>query len=421
MIQNDFPQAVEMEKKILSALFMKNGLIVPKVVAILKSDDFYRPEHQMIFRAVKRLHDKGSPIDFLTVEEELRKVNDLQKIDRRYWLALLDAAHSTAYAESYAKTIKEKSDLRKIICAAQIIIEDARKETLPPREILTKAQSALDKIRRDRQPSTKISFADFFANHFKNKVDEMKIYANRKTGFSNLDAHQIFNPGLYIICATPEVGKSSFCGQILEQFARQGDSCIFCSYEMSCFEFCAKSVAREIFRKVPDTDLTVADIQHGGWLPEINQIVADFAAAEIDLQILELQDETVDDLLDLLKPLCTDKSEAPVICLDYLQIIPAKFGIENSGRKIKKFQRDTNTTFIVVSNSKEPSETEFIADVVWTLQLSEELQPQKILLKCLKNRQGTKYECSFLYHSAHDYLEPLILSTDSDLERKEEL
>ena len=406
MTQNDFPQAVEMEKKILSALFMKEGLIVPKVVAILKSDDFYRPEHQIIFRAVKRLYDEGNPIDFLAVEEELRKGDEFKKIDRRYWISLLEAAYSTAYAESYAKTVKEKSVLRKIICAAQIIIEDAKKEILPPCEILTKAQAVFKQISRACRPAAKISFADFFANHFKTKVDEMKSCATRKTGFSNLDEKQFFSPGLYIICATPDVGKNIFCRQILEQFARKGETCIFCSYEMSCFEFCAKSVARELFRRVPDTDLTVDDIQHGILLPEVNQIVADFAAAECDLQVLELQDETVDDLLNLLKPLCNDKFKAPVICLDYLQIIPSKFGIEDSVRKIKKFQRDINATFIVISNSKEPSETEFFADVVWTLQLSEELQPQKILLKCLKNRQGTKYECLFRYHSAHDYLEP---------------
>ena len=85
------------------------------------------------------------------------------------------------------------------------------------------------------------------------------------------------------------------------------------------------------------------------------RIVKEFATTTLNLNVFELQDETVDDLLKLLKPLCTDKAKAPVVCLDYLQIMPTgrestKLGIDETVRKLKKFQRDTNTTFIVISS-----------------------------------------------------------------------
>ena len=118
----------------------------------------------------------------------------------------------------------------------------------------------------------------------------------------------------------------------------------------------------------------------------------------------------------------------------------SKLGVDDSVRKLKKFQRDTNTTFIVISSFnrtnytqsvsfesfKESGNIEYTADVVWALQLNilnsinpsnitdsrkkideaKKKQPRQIQLKCLKNRQGTNYECFFNYYSAHDYFKP---------------
>ena len=214
---------------------------------------------------------------------------------------------------------------------------------------------------------------------------------------------------------------------------------------MSKFELFAKSLARELFRRVPSTELTAADIRRGAWSVQLDATRADFVASKLDLSILELQDESIDDLLALLKPLCSNKAKAPVVCLDYLQIVPSskdttKLGIDDSVRKLKKFQRDTNTTFIVISSFnrqnymqsvsfesfKESGNIEYTADVVWALQLNvlnhlspgnlsdlrkqiddaKKKKPRQIQLKCLKNRQGTNYECFFNYFSAHDCFMP---------------
>ena len=75
----DFPNAIEMEKQLLSAMFMKEGRIVPDVCSILDVDDLYRPEHKLVFQAILRLYAKRLPIDYLAVEEELRKSGDFGK------------------------------------------------------------------------------------------------------------------------------------------------------------------------------------------------------------------------------------------------------------------------------------------------------------------------------------------------------
>ncbi len=400
------PNAVEVEKKLISAMMLKESQIVPLVSSILEPDDFYRPEHQIIYRSIVRIFFQGTPPDVLAIEQDLRKSGELDKIDRAYLFSLIDMEYTTARAEFQANTIKEKSYLRKLIHAAEVIIDESQRETCQPAEIISGAMNSFDRINRSAQPSKSSSFSDFFAHDFDSEIENMKNYANRLTGFDNLDSQQFFSPGLYVIGATPAAGKTTFCWQLLEQLAHRGESCIYCSYEMSRLELFTKSIAREVFKRSPYTGLT-AGIRRGDWSIELDNVLEDFSASKLDLSVFELQDESIDDWLALLKPFCSNKDKAPVVCLDYLQIVPTsrestKLGIDDSVRKLKKFQRDTNTTFIVISSFnrtnyaqsvsfesfKESGNIEYTADVVWALQLN--LMLQRHCRHSQKNRRRQK-------------------------------
>lgn len=442
----DMPDVIEIEKKLLSAMMLKKGSVIPLVSRIVEADDFYRPEHRIIFRAITQIYFGGTPPDILAIELELRKSGEFEKISRSYLFSLIDQEFTTARAEYQARAVKESSNQRKFIQASQIAIENAQQGVRPLAEIIATARQTFDNISRDAAPTKRTTFGSFFAKDFDGDVEFAKAYADRRTGFGNLDAEQFFSPGLYVIGATPAAGKTTFCWQILEQLARRGETCIYCSYEMSRLELFAKSLARELFRRDSKTALTAAQIRRGGASRALREVLPVFANLGLDLSVLELQDETVDDLLTLLKPLCSDKRRAPVVCLDYLQIVPTsrestRLGIDDTVRKLKNFQRDTNTTFIVISSFnrtnyahsvsfesfKESGNIEYTADVVWALQLNimneikgfadisetrrkideaKKRQPRQINLKCLKNRQGTNYDCYFNYFSAHDCFEP---------------
>ena len=442
----DLPHDIDAEKELLAALLVRNGEKIPAVSVIVSADDFYRPEHQIIFRVIVELYAQDIAPNILSIIQELSKTGELGKVERKYLLSIAAMSVTNAYAVAHAKIVKEKSDLRRLMEAVEKIFQAAQQGRIPPAEIIAAHQSTLEEINRAGSATKSTAFVDYFAKPFDTDVTEMKAYTDRKTDFANIDEYQFFTPGLYLIGATPAAGKTTFCWQLLEQLARGGERCIYCSYEMSRLELFSKSLARELFKRNKSTELTAAQIRRGGWSMELDYVREDFTTSEIDLRVLELQDETVDDLLNLLRPLCTDKAKAPVVCLDYLQIMPTgrestKLGIDETVRKLKKFQRATNTTFIVISSFnrtnyaqevafesfKESGNIEYTADVVWALQLNvmkeiklgdainetrrkidaaKKQQPRQILLKCLKNRQGTHYDCYFEYHSAHDCFEP---------------
>ena len=443
---NELPNVVDMERDVLCAMILKNGVIVPKMSATLFPDDFFLKEHQIIFRAILKIYAQGIIPNILTLVEELKKSGELDKVGLHYVISIGEWGFTTAYADTHAKIIKEKSNLRKLIRATEDILRDAKKAVKPIDSIIADAQNVLTGIQNSYVPSKSLHLAAYFANSLKSDIAGLKLYANRSTGFHNIDQHQFFAPGLYVIGATPACGKTTFCWQLLEQLAENGETCIFCSYEMSALELFTKTAARKLFLRNKQTSITAAGIRRGDWSADFDAVISEVSNSNANLQVLELRDESIDDLLRLLAPLCTAQQKAPVVCLDYLQIIPSSFdsvkiGIDDTVRKLKTFQRETNTTFIVISSFnrlnyfqqvsfesfKESGGIEYSADVVWALQLNvmnqikgladisstrkkiedaKKRQPRQLHLKCLKNRQGNNYDCFFNYYSANDVFEP---------------
>ncbi|MBR0030947.1 MAG: hypothetical protein IJP61_01455, partial [Treponema sp.] len=324
-----------------------------------------------------------------------------------------------------------------------------------------RAQEAAIQARRQKLAETRreenksgieiFSFTDYFSGEFFRDIELTAKYSERKTGFDNIDAAQVFMPGVYALGALPASGKTTFAWQLLNQLAEKGEPCIYCSFEMSKAELFTKSVVRELYKKSPQMserlNLTSANIRRGALRgsSELQEQAAQFAQSATNLKVAELSNTSVTELIEGLKPLVADVDRSPVICLDYLQIIPSKGSKASSPKekidevmlRLKDFQRATNTTLLVISafnrenyyqkvsfsSFKESGAIEYSADVIWGLEnygvdsegkldkdevikMSRE-KLRRIKFSCLKNRNGGAYECFFRYHAAYDYFEPL--------------
>ena len=111
---------------------------------------------------------------------------------------------------------------------------------------------------------------------------------------------------------------------------------------MSNIELFTQTATRQLFLKDKQTTLTAADIRRGAWSTQLDSVINEVANSKTNLQVLELQDESIDELLIRLKPLCFDKQKAP-------SSKETTLGVDDYVCKLKKFQRDTNSTFIVIS------------------------------------------------------------------------
>lgn len=312
------------------------------------------------------------------------------------------------------------------------------------------AQEELNKITRHNESALfGENISTYITEHFQTYVDDNKKYSHRKTGFDNLDAEiKTFRPGIYVLGGLPALGKTTFALQLLEQLAKNGDHCFFCSFEMEKGFLLSKLLAREVYRieshnfdspiKNPLTAIKISQgniYEHGN---AYRTVIKNFFEQPIPLFIWELDDLNIDSLLERLQNICAKLEKPPIVCIDYLQLLAAgnentKSALDDILHKIFSFRRNTNSTFIVISSLnranyhteisfesfKETGSIEYSADVIWGLQLlldkrthadaekAKKEIPRKIQLKCLKNRFGSNFDVGFFYYPNADVFLPM--------------
>ena len=303
--------------------------------------------------------------------------------------------------------------------------------------------------------------AKYFMEQFQSFVNDNQKFADRKTGFSNIDAQICnFKPGIYVLGGLPALGKTTFALQFLAQLSESGEYCFFCSYEMQKGFLYSKLLAREVAKietlnfltvNIIDNPLTAVQIsqnkiyEHGD---AYRAAIAKITKNKFPLYIWELDEPNIDKLLDRLEKICAKLDKPPIVCIDYLQILAVgseniKSSIDEVLHKILAFRRKTNTTFIIVSSLnranynteisfesfKESGGIEYSADVILGMQLylkpprtpadadkAKKSNPRPIHIKFLKNRFGANFDCYFKYYPAIDYFEPC---DESDFEEVE--
>ena len=237
-MSREFPQAIEMEKKLLSAMMLKESRVIPTVEAILNENDFYRPEHRLIYQALLRVYKRGTPPDILLVEDELKLTGDLEKVNRKYLFSLIDYEWTTARAEEHAKTIREKAQLRRLIEICQEIVEDAYEEQSPVNEILESAEKKIFSI------ATRNKTSDFEAleSIIKRSLERIISINNHpeklegvKTKLINLDdiLNGLQKSDLILLAARPSMGKTALALNIARNAASLGKKVAVVSLEMS--------------------------------------------------------------------------------------------------------------------------------------------------------------------------------------------
>ena len=100
------PHNMEAEQSVLGACMLSKDALYD-VLEKVREEDFYNKNHGEIFAAIKALEKKGSPVDVLTVSDELARRNSLDMVGGRAYVATLSAnVPSTSNAGQYASIVR---------------------------------------------------------------------------------------------------------------------------------------------------------------------------------------------------------------------------------------------------------------------------------------------------------------------------
>ncbi len=212
----ELPYNAQAEQAVLgSALLSRECLYT--VFSRLNEEDFFVGKHQLIYRAIKNLFDKQTPVDVLTTTEELMNMKELETIGGvEYLQQCADAMVALSSIDYYINIVNDQAVLRRLIQTCRDI--DAAylsEEITDVNEFIANSETTLkDAVEKRRVAEFKK--AKDVAEEVKLNIEtpqEVKTdgVSGLTTGFDRLNKiTQGFHPGdMIIVAARPSVGKTA--------------------------------------------------------------------------------------------------------------------------------------------------------------------------------------------------------------------
>ena len=334
------PQNLDAEKTVIGAVLLDYQLW-DQVSSTLIERDFYPRTHQLIFRAMKELADKGRPIDLLTVVDLLSQRAELEAVGGAEYLAeLASCGVSSINLDVYVQLIKEKSLLRIAIQEAQKIIEEAYKQEFENIDyFIYKAEERFFRLSEHRQSSGLIPSIDIVQAAMK-RIEALSQLDSEVTGiasgFESLDKMTSgFQAGeLIIIAARPSMGKTAFSLNVAEHMVIKLQKTVaYFALEMSKESLMNRLIAMNA--GVNMKYIRSGKLNSTSW-PKLIQAAARFGEAKI-----YINDTSNISPIEIRSQVRRLKSQVGLDCIiiDYLQLMKLKEKAESREREVAEISR----------------------------------------------------------------------------------
>lgn len=208
------PQDLDAERSVLGGMMISKDAIAD-VIEQIRGTDFYRPAHEAIYDAIIDLYGRGEPADAITVSDELTKRGEMARVGGAAYLHTLIASVPTAAnAGYYARIVRERSILRKLVEAGTRIVQlGYATDGGDVDELVNNAQAEVYAVTERRASEDYLPLSEIIGG----TVDEIEAAGHRgegmigvPTGFADLDRlTNGLHPGqMIVIAARPAIGKA---------------------------------------------------------------------------------------------------------------------------------------------------------------------------------------------------------------------
>jgi replicative DNA helicase len=207
------PHDIQAEQSVLGGMLLSKDAIT-QVVEIIRSADFYRPAHQIIYDSIVDLFSRGEPVDAISVNAELTKRGEATRVGGALYLhTLTEAIPTAANAGYYAKIVSDRAVLRRLVEVGTRIAQIGYAGDGEVDDLVDHAQAEIYKVAEKRTGEDYLALADIMPG----ALDEIEAIGAHDgsmtgvpTGFADFDAlTNGLHPGqMVIIAARPAVGKA---------------------------------------------------------------------------------------------------------------------------------------------------------------------------------------------------------------------
>lgn len=332
------PHSVEAEQSVLGGLMLNNRAWWD-LADRLAEGDFYRADHQLIFRAIGEMIGANKACDFVTLSEHLRHQGKLDEAGGSQYLGSLAVdTYSVTNLLSYADIVRERSVLRGLVSAGMEISElGYAPGGAGAAELLDSAEQRLAEVSR-RRGAAQIVGPGPILDSVAERIRQLQAGGSLglSTGYADIDAKTqgLADGDLIIVAARPSMGKTSFAMNLVEYAAvEKGIPAAVFSMEMSKEQLMLRLLAS--FGRV--------DLQalRSGRLDQADQnrvASADNAIRQAPLYIDETGALSPLDLRARARRLVT-KYGVRLIVVDYIQLMQTPGARENRTNEVSEISR----------------------------------------------------------------------------------
>lgn len=316
------PHDIQTEQAVLGSIFINPEKII-EVAEYLKPDDFYKPAHRILFKAMLSISSNAEPIDVVTVKSVLESQDNLATIGGiTYLLDVVNAVPTSSHAEHYAKIVAKKAQLRSIIDNLSDSIGNAYDENMDIDEIIAKTERSLIEVSQSSNKSSFRPIHDVLAENYQ-KIEERSNNNTQitgiATGFYDFDklTTGLHADQLIILAARPAMGKTAFALNIAQNVATKSNKAVAVfSLEMGAESLVERMLASEGTIKshhIRTGQLTAEDWQR--------LIYAQGELAEAPIFIDDTAGVKITDIRARARRLSQETDGLGLIVIDYLQLI----------------------------------------------------------------------------------------------------
>jgi replicative DNA helicase len=315
-----------------------------RVIDKVSAEDFYKPAHKIIFKAILALGDKGEATDPVTVEAELRRMGEVDRVGGiAALISLGDHVPTAANVEHYAGIVREKSMVRALLRTGQDIVESAFTDAEPAKEQLDAAQRQVFAIAAQTEKRevkhvkelVKVAFAGI-----EKRFEQRSEVTGVASGLKDLDKMTAgFQPtDLIILAARPGMGKTTLALNIAQNAAiRNRLPVLLFSLEMSNEQLVTRMLCSEA--RVDSTRLRSGMIAPQDWR-HLTRAAGDVAEAPVYLDdsgmmtAMEVRAKARRWKSD--RTIFPDQSGLGLIMIDYLQLMKGRADADSREREISE-------------------------------------------------------------------------------------
>ncbi len=229
------PHSREAEESVLGAILLSRDA-TNRVMEMLEVEDFYEPVHGLMFEAARRLFNESRAIDVLTLAEELRRSDSLERIGGHERLAdLSQSVPNISHADRYAAIVAEHSQRRRLIAVSQRVTDLAMNLDTTTEVVVDQAERMMLEVNDDSVEEGLQPVKDLMRSVFEGIERQGDQLPGLPTGLTDLDEKLMgLKPGTFVVVAgRPSMGKSAFAQTLASHTAQDGGVVALFSLEMS--------------------------------------------------------------------------------------------------------------------------------------------------------------------------------------------